>query len=196
MSVEEYIDTSGQWADSLNMLRAVLLKTDLQEVIKWGAPCYTLDGKNILGIVAFKAHVAIWFHQGALLRDEQKKLINAQKGVTKAQRQWRFDSLEEVESELSIISEYVEEAMANHRAGKQIRPQREKELLISEELRHTLDLDLELKIAFKEFTKFKQREFVEYIDTARRLETKQSRLEKIIPMIKAGIGLNDKYRKS
>ncbi len=89
-TVDDYIEAAEPWQDELIRLRKILRSTDLEETVKWGAPCYTHDGKNVVGMASFKSYVGLWFHQGALLGDKKKVLINAQEGKTKALRQWRF----------------------------------------------------------------------------------------------------------
>ncbi len=81
----------------LTTLKTIVLALQVDETIKWGAPFYTFGGKHVIGLADFKLHVAVWFPQGALRKDPQKKLINAQKGITKGNRQWRFCSLQEIE---------------------------------------------------------------------------------------------------
>ena len=83
-SVEEYIEQAGQWQIELGLLRKILLSCDLQQTIKWGGPCYTLNGKNLVGLGSFKSYVGLWFHQGALLADKHQVLVNAQQGRTRA----------------------------------------------------------------------------------------------------------------
>ena len=191
-TVDDYIAASDQWGTELAKLRAILSATELTEEVKWGAPCYTYDGKNVVGMAGFKSYVGLWFHQGALLKDDQKVLINAQEGTTKALRQWRMQSAKEIKP--AIIKRYVKEAIQLVKDGKNIGPAKKKPLPIPPELKKAI---AKIKIAqkkFAELTPGKQREYAQYIATAKREETKQKRLEKILPMIKAGIGLNDKYR--
>ncbi len=71
---DEYFETQQQWRAELKALRAILLSSALTEEIKWGAPCYTFDGKNMVGLGAFKSYFGLWFHQGVLLEDKQKIL--------------------------------------------------------------------------------------------------------------------------
>lgn len=194
-TVEEFISNNEQWAEALSFLRTTLLDSDLVETVKWGSPVYTYQNKNIVGIGGFKSYVGLWFYQGALLLDEQHKLINAQEGVTKALRQWRFDSLDEIKANEDLIMAYTVEAIQNQIDGKEIKPKSKKELKIPSELLDLLSENPVLKMAFEQFTPFKQREFSEYIEDAKRTSTKQKRLEKITPMILIGEGLNDKYRK-
>ncbi len=193
-SVEEYLESNPQWEKELTRLISIVRETGLEETIKWGAPTYTFKGKNIVGLGAFKSYVGLWFHQGALLADPEEKLINAQEGTTKALRQWRFNSMEEIDNEL--IKSYVFEAIENQEKGKEIKARSKGVVKIPTELVESFEKDPQLKSKFVEFSLFKQREFAEYIDEAKRDATKQSRLKKIVPMILEGIGLNDKYRKS
>ena len=140
---------------------------------------------------AFKSYVGIWFFQGAFLKDPHKKLINAQEGKTKALRQLRFASNEELDYEL--VKEYVSETIQNQEEGKEIKPEKNKPLIIPDELEVNFELDKELKKCFEELTLSKQREYVAYISEAKREATKQNRIKKIIPMIKQKIGMSDKY---
>ena len=96
-TADDFILNSGKWQKALTLLRDIFLATQLNETKKWGAPVYTMEGKNIAGMAASKSYVTIWFYQGALLKDKEKKLINAQEGITKALRQWRFSSEEEIQ---------------------------------------------------------------------------------------------------
>jgi len=194
-TAEEYIFSQDYWQDALLLLRDTILSTKLAETVKWGAPVYTFEGKNIVGLGAFKSYVAIWFFQGALLKDEKKKLMNAQEGKTKALRQWRFFSKEEIEGELGTILAYLEEAILNQKQGKRIRPAINKPLRIPKELTTLFSTNQTVKTDFHSLSLSKQREYAEYISEAKRAETKQKRLEKIIPLIREGKGLHDKYRR-
>lgn len=193
-SVDQYISNNSQWGESLKILRSVILDLHLEENIKWGAPIYSLQNKNVVGIAAFKNYVGLWFFQGALLKDPFGKLINAQEGVTKALRQWRFSSLEEVQNELSNIKVYLEEAILNQKNGKEIKPNRKKELILPPELTQLFDSNDNVHKRFEALPLTKKREFSDYITEAKRTETKLKRLDKIVPMILKGEGLNDKYR--
>lgn len=195
LSVEAYIDKHAQWSKALARLRQIIRKAALEETIKWGGPVYTFDGKNVVGLGAFKSYVGLWFFQGAMLQDRRQKLVNAQEGTTRAMRQWRFNSVEEIEEAAPLISDYLQEAIDNQRHGRIIKPRRRKPLQISEELQARLAADPELREAFEGLTMGKQREYAEYILEAKRAETRSSRIEKIIPMIRAGVGLNDRYRR-
>lgn len=194
-TVDAYIEHSGACADILILLRELLTATDLEEMTKWGGPVYTLNGKNVIGLGAFKQYTALWFFQGAFLKDKKKKLVNAQEGVTKGLRQWRFASVQELRKDILTVKEYVDEAIKNQMEGKEIKPERKKPVIVPPELNAVLKKNVELKKKFNLFTPGKKREFTDYISEAKRAETKMKRIEKIIPMILNGVGLNDKYRK-
>ncbi|MDZ4329429.1 MAG: DUF1801 domain-containing protein, partial [Flavobacterium sp.] len=85
-------DRNNSWSEELELLKSVIVKTELVETTKWGGIVYVLNGKNVLGIGGFKNYFAIWFFNGVLLHDKKKVLVNAQEGVTKSLRQWRFSS--------------------------------------------------------------------------------------------------------
>lgn len=191
--VTEYIVNQEKWTQELQLLRSFLLELNLEEAIKWGMPAYLYKGKNILGMSAFKNYVGLWFHQGVFLKDEKQLLLNAQEGKTKAMRQWRFNSIEEIDK--STVLEYVLEAMKNVDIGNEIKPaSNKKPLEIPSYLANAFEKDQDLYLKFNELTLTKKREFTDYISEAKRETTKESRLQKIIPMIKNGIGLHDKYR--
>lgn len=192
-SVEEYLELHPAWSKELNKLVHITRKTELQETIKWGVPTYTINNRNVMGIAAFKSYVGIWFFNGSFLKDEAKVLINAQEGKTKGLRQWRFNSIDEIDEDLILA--YIDEAIINQKAGKEIKKAKSKALVIPIELKEVFESDTKLKLLFDGFPSYKQKEFAEYITSAKRVATKQKRLEKIIPMIISGEGLNDKYVK-
>ncbi len=189
---DDFFEAQTQWQDILLLLREILLTTELEETIKWGAPTYTVCNKNVVGIGAFKNYVGLWFFNGALLSDPDQVLINAQEGKTKALRQWRFTNLSEVKKEQ--VLRYVNEAIENQKRGLEIKPQKKEQLQIPQILNNALQSDSELANSFNALPPYKQREYIEHIGTAKREATKQSRLEKSILLIKQGLGLHDKYR--
>jgi uncharacterized protein YdeI (YjbR/CyaY-like superfamily) len=180
------------WPEALSRLNEIISKTELVETKKWGMPVFTINGKNVVGYAGMKNHFGLWFYNGVFLSDPYGVLINAQEGKTKAMRQWRFESIDEIDE--AKILEYLQEAIQNEKEGKSWKAEKGTEIEIPNLLDTKLKDDSKLKEAFESFTPFKQKEFIEYISEAKREATKISRLEKIIPMIQKGIGLNDKYR--
>jgi uncharacterized protein YdeI (YjbR/CyaY-like superfamily) len=181
-----------KWLEEIEALKSILVKTDLVETTKWGGIVYTWNNRNIIGIGGFKDYFTIWFFNGVFLPDEKKVLVNANEGTTKGLRQWRFASKEEIDEKL--VLHYVNQAIENEKNGLAIKPEK-KEVVPSEFFMSKLNENSELLEKFKNFTPFKQKEFIEYIDSAKQEKTKHDRFEKIKPMLLENIGLNDKYRK-
>ncbi len=191
-SVEEYIEVNKHFSKELAILRDIILKTELAETIKWSSPVYTWQGKNVLGLGAFKNHFGIWFFNGVFLKDADNLLEQAQE-KTKGLRQMRFESIVDI-NENAVLS-YVKEAIENQKLGKELKPNRKVEAVkITELLKKEFNANKALADAFKILTPGKQREYCEYIETAKRESTKITRLEKIKPMILKGVGLHDKYK--
>ena len=191
-TADEFFSSNEHWGEALAQLREIVLSAGVEETVKWGAPVYTLNGKHVVGIGAFKSYFGLWFFQGVFLKDTAKKLINAQENKTKALRQWRFKSEDELD--LELVAAYVREAIENQKAGLEIKPDRNKKVSMPAELSSALTEDEKLNAAFGQLSAAKQREYGEYIGEAKREKTKLVRLEKIKPMILSKVGLNDKYR--
>ena len=192
-SVEEYIEVNTHFKEELEVLRALILSTNLEENIKWSAPTYSLKGKNVLGIGAFKHHFCIWFFNGVFLKNEHNRLETAQE-KTKALRQLRFNTLNDINKPL--VLDYVREAIENQELGKEIKPKRttKKDILVPELLNEELKTNSKFKAAFNALSPSCQREYCNYINEAKREATKISRLEKIKPRILNGKGLHDQYK--
>lgn len=192
-TVNEFLIGQTKWQAELEYLRNLLLSTELEETIKWGTPVYTLEGKNVVGLGAFKSYVGLWFHNGSFIDDHANVLHNANEGVTKALRQWRFNSLEEMNA--ALILSYIRQAIQNQKDGLAMKPIKNKPLIIPGEMEEYFLENPEIAKAFEHFTPGKKREFAEYVSEAKKTETRISRLHKIKHLIADGIGLNDKYRK-
>ena len=194
-SLQEYFELNEHYFDEINALRDMFLGLNLQEELKWGSPSYLYKGKLLFGIASFKAHYGVWFFQGGLLKDDHKKLVNAQEGKTVAMRQWRMENMDDLISNKRLIEEYILESCKNVDLGLEIKPKRNKPLIVPEELQLELKNSINLEKAFESLNLTKKRDFCQYISDAKRSGTKLKRLEKIKPMILEGVGLNDKYSK-
>jgi len=192
-TADEYILNAPNGKEILIVLREIIRSTELKETVKWGGPVYTLNDKNVVGLGSFKSYTGLWFYQGAFLKDEAGVLINATEGVTKALRQWRFTSVDEIDDQL--ILRYVNEAILNQKEGKELKPDRNQPVIVPEELSAVFNDDEELQNCFNRFTPGRKKEFANYIAEAKTVETRQARIQKIIPLVLENIGLNDKYRK-
>lgn len=183
---------TNNWEKELEELKKCVAKTQLIETIKWGATTYTYNNKNIIGISGFKHFFTIWFFNGVFLKDDLQVLVNANEGVTKALRQWRFTNINQINEE--NIIRYIHEAIENEKNGLTIKPSK-KEKIKSLFFENILEQNKLLQGAFQKFSVAKQNEFLEYLESAKQEKTKQTRAEKITPLILQGIGLNDKYKK-
>lgn len=188
---EKYLSWYPEYKNLLSKLRSILSSTELTETMKWGIPTYCLKNKNVIGIGAFKSYAGIWFFNGVFLKDQANVLVNAQEGKTKGLRQWRFESNDDIDEQL--VLSYLMEAIQNQKDGKEVKPEK-KPLIIPDELKEALASDSHLSETFESLTLSCKREYAEYIAEAKRSETKQKRIEKIIPMIMERVGLNDKYK--
>lgn len=191
-SIAEYLHHHVQWNAELQTLISVLNETDLVAEIKWGAPTYTLNGKNVVGVAAFKEYVALWFHQGVFIEDTHNILIASNEN-TKGLRQIRFKNLEEIQQNLDAIQSFIASAIQNQRQGKVIQPSA-RIFEMPDVLQKALDSDFALADSFNQLSPYKQKEYKEYIGTAKQESTQITRLQKCLPLIAAGKGLNDKYR--
>lgn len=192
-TVDEYIEQNPQWEDGLRELREILLDTGLKEEVKWGSPMYTLEGKNVVGLLGFKSYMGLWFHMGVFLEDSQK-LLERSSDTTKSLRKMVFHSHEEFSKNKIHAREYILEAIENQKAGREMKVTRSRTLVIPDELQAALDGDSELMAAFGELTPGRQREYADYISEAKQVGTKLRRIEKIAGQILAGVGLHDRYK--
>jgi len=184
---------NNKWEEELSLLKSILLSIGLTETIKWGTEVYTHRGKNVVAVVGLKNYFSLWFYNGVFLKDKYKVLVSAKGGNTKALKHWQFTTKADINEK--IIKEYIKEAVKNEDEGRVWKPQKSEAVEMPELLVATLKKNKTMKAAFEKLTPGKQREYMEHINSAKREETKKERLEKMTPMILAGLGLNDKYKK-
>lgn len=122
--LEAYYEKEQPFREGLLILRGLAHKTGFKETLKWGSPVYTIDGKNVLGIMGFKSHFGIWFFNGVFLTNPKKVLENAQEGKTKAMRHWKFTSAEAIDK--SSVLSYMQEAIENQKKGLVLKPVKKK----------------------------------------------------------------------
>jgi len=188
--VDSYLRKTPQWQDESQELRRIILECQLTEELKWGQPCYTLEKSNVVIIQGFKDYCAIMFFKGALLKDTDGILVKPGKH-TQAGRQIRFTSVREIAELNAILKAYIREAIEVEKAGLKVRLRKTSEFTIPEEFQAKLDEDSALKIAFEALTAGRQRAYIYYFSAAKQSKTRQSRVEKCIPSILNGKGLND-----
>ncbi len=188
-----YFQEEHHFRQGICILRELASQTKSVEDYKWNIPVYTVKGKNVFGICRFKNHFGIWFHNGVFLKDPQKVLRNAQEGKTKAMRHWYFSSEKDIDK-VAVLA-YLVEAIENQENGMEMVAAKNTITINPPTFLQTkLTQSDVLKASFDSLSPYKQKEYCEYINEAKQEKTKIKRLEKIIPMIEKGIGLNDAYR--
>jgi len=188
--VDVAISQLTKWQTETNALRKIALETGLTEDLKWGQPCYTLDGKNVFLIHSFKNYFAILFMKGALMKDPKKILIQQTDNVQSA-RQIRFTTLAEVKSSTAVIKKYLNEAIAVEESGAQVAMKKGADFEIPDEIVKTFKKTTGLLQAFKKLTPGRQRAYILHFTSAKQEATRISRIERVTPKILAGKGLND-----
>ena len=187
---EAFVRRSAKWQNELARLRAIILDCGLDEALKWGVPCYTLAGNNIVLIHEFKEYCAILFFKGALLSDPYGLLIQQTENV-QATRQLRFTTVDEVLEREDIIKEYIHEAIAAEQAGLKVPMKETSEFRVPKEFQEKLDEIPELKTAFEALTPGRQRGYLLYFAAPKQSKTREARIEKCMQQIFEGKGLND-----
>ena len=173
-TVDQFMQNAKQWKAEMVLLRSILLSCKLEESIKWGQPCYTINDKNIVIIAPFKAHCDLGFFNGAVLKDEKQLLVAAGKH-TKGSRQMRFTNSKDIESSKSVIRKYVNEAIDNEKKGVKL-IQTEKNEIDVEELQSIFIKDPPFKKAFTALTPGRQRAYLIHFSGAKQSETRINRI--------------------
>ncbi|WP_339877251.1 YdeI family protein [uncultured Algoriphagus sp.] len=188
--VDFFFDKASKWQKEYLQLRAIVLECGLNEELKWGVPCYTYQGSNVVLIHGFKEYCALLFHKGALLNDINGILIQQTENVQSA-RQIRFPDLHEIVELRPVLKTYIYEAIEVEKAGLKVELKKTKEYAVPEEFQVKLDENEMLKQAFEKLTPGRQRGYLLYFDSAKQAKTREARVEKVIPQILEGKGLND-----
>lgn len=188
--VNFFFENAGQWQEEFERLRTIALSTELTEDLKWGCPCYTYEGKNIFLIHGFKEYCALLFLKGALMKDPDHLLIQQSKNV-QAARQIRFTEAAQISDLEQVLRNYIFEAVEIEESGAKVEMKKTKEFEMAEEFRNKLDQNPALQEAFKALTPGRQRAYLLHFSSAKQAKTRESRIEKCIPQIMDGIGLND-----
>ena len=187
--VDWFFNKPTKWQDSYRELRDIVLSCDLNENLKWGCPCYSTQD-NIVLIHGFKDYCALLFMQGALLKDPKKILIQQTIHV-QAARQIRFTSLEEIIKSEAAIKSYVKEAIELDKAGIKVELKKTTEFAVPEEFQKVLDTMPEINTAFNSLTPGRQRGYLLFFGSAKQSKTREARIEKYVPHILNGKGLED-----
>jgi uncharacterized protein YdeI (YjbR/CyaY-like superfamily) len=188
--VDFYFNKADAWQKEVKKLRTIILACGLAEELKWGVPCYTLEGGNIVLIHVFKEYCAVLFFKGALLKDPKRVLVQQTKNVQSA-RQMRFTSVGEIVALAPVLKDYVQEAIAAEQAGLKVSFKKTAEFQMPAEFRDRLSQMPALKEAFEALTPGRQRGYLLYFSAAKQSQTREARIDKCIDRIFDGMGLND-----
>ena len=188
--VDFYFAEEKKWHEEIAELRAIVLDCQLTEELKWGTPCYTFQNSNIVLIHVFKEYCALLFFKGVLLNDTENILIQQSKNVQSG-RQIRFTNVSQIEKIKATLKNYIYEAIEVEKAGIKVQFKKTTEFDITEEFQKHLNENSELKTAFEALTPGRQRAYMLFFSAAKQSKTRESRIEKAIPDILKGKGLND-----
>lgn len=188
--VDEFLRTEKKWGEEFKKLREIILACQLTEDLKWGVPCYTFKKKNIVLIHGFKEYCAVLFMKGTLLKDEKGMLI-AQTENVQSSRQIRFTTVQEIITIEPILKSYLYETIEVEKANLKVDFKKKAELTYPDEFQHKLDAFPALKIAFDALTPGRQRGYNLYFSEAKQSKTREARIEKCMPQILKGMGLNE-----
>lgn len=188
--VDFYFTKVGKWQDAVKLLRTIVLDCGLTEELKWGCPCYTFGKANIVLIHIFKEYCALLFFKGALLKNEDKLLIQQTENVQSA-RQIRFTNVAEIVKKEKKLKAHIYEAIEVEKAGLKVALKMTEEYAIPEEFEKQLKKMPAMKKAFNALTPGRQRAYLFYFSQPKQSKTREARIDKSIPQILEGKGLND-----
>ena len=188
--VDAYLSRAKTWREEQAALRAIALDCHLTEELKWGQPCYTLENSNIVLIHVFKEYCALLFFKGALMKDTKGILVQQTENVQVA-RQIRFTNMREIVKMEATVKAYIREAIKVEKSGVKVELKKTEEFKVPEEFQYQLDRVPALREAFSALTPGRQRAYLLHFSAPKLSKTRESRVEKCIPLILDGMGLND-----
>lgn len=188
--VDAFLERAKNWREEFEALRAIITDSDLTEDFKWGQPCYTLDGHNVVLMHGFKEYCALLFFKGALMKDPKNLLIQQTENV-QAARQIRFTGVTDIKRQEKVLKSYIKDAIALEKSGAKVEMKKTTEFSFPEELERKMDDLPALRTAFEELTPGRQRAYLLHFSSAKQQKTRESRIEKCVQRILDGKGLDD-----
>ena len=188
-TVDAFLSRAKAWKGEMQKLRTILLGCGLEEDLKWGKPCFSFQGTNVAIIQPFKAHCSLMFFKGVLLKDTHDRLRSQGENTQSAMR---LEFTSEAEISVALVKSYVKQAIALEKAGAKVDFKAKRELDLPEELTTVLNKNRNLARAFGALTPGRQRAYVLHFAGAKQSQTRTARIEKCIPRILAGLGINDR----
>lgn len=178
------------WETEFAKLRDIIISCGLEETVKWGQPCFTLDGRNVVLIHGFKAYCAMLFFKGAIMKDPKNILIRQTDNV-QAARQIRFSGIDDIQRQEKTLKAYVMDAIALEQSGAKVEMKKTAEFSFPEELERKMDDVPALRTAFEQLTPGRQRAYLLHFSSAKQAKTRESRIDKCAQRILEGKGLDD-----
>ena len=188
--VDAFFARTKGWADEMRALRELVLPTGLAEDLKWGVPCYSLEGRNVVLIHAFKDYCALLFFKGALLKDPKALLVQQTENV-QSSRQLRFSAAAQIQKMTPVILNFLKQAIEAERAGRKVALKTTRQFAVPEEFKNQLEASTELQLAFESLTPGRQRAYLLFFSSAVQAKTREARIQKCLPQIMQGKGLDD-----
>jgi uncharacterized protein YdeI (YjbR/CyaY-like superfamily) len=188
--VDFYFNKTGTWQDEIKKLRSIVLETGVTEELKWGVPCYTFEGRNVVLLHVFKEYCALLFFKGVLLKDPKGILVQQTQHV-QAARQIRFTGVRDIIKMKGVIKAFIAEAIEVNQAGLKVPLKKTSEFPMPEEFKKELRENPDLKTAFAALTPGRQRAYILYFAAPKQSKTRDARIEKCKEKIMNGEGLND-----
>lgn len=188
--VDWFFNKDTPWKEAFAELRDIALDSGLTEELKWGHPCYTLKGKNVVLMHGFNDYCALLFHKGALLKDDHNILIQQTENVQSA-RQIRFTSVKQITKLTPVLRGYIQQAIDVERSGVKVPLKKTAEFAMPDEFKKALKDMPALKKAFQALTPGRQRGYLLHFSSAKQSATREARIEKNVDRILAGKGLDD-----
>jgi uncharacterized protein YdeI (YjbR/CyaY-like superfamily) len=186
----DFFFRKGKWQPEYEKLRTIILNSGLTEELKWGCPCYSFEKRNIVLIHGFKDYCALLFFKGALLKDPKGILIQQTENVQSA-RQIRFTNAREIAKLKTSLEAYIREAIEVEKAGLKVNLKKTSEFKMPDEFKDKLSEDASLKKAFNSLSPGRQRGYLLYFSSPKQSKTREARIQKSVPQILKGMGLND-----
>ncbi|TFW22780.1 hypothetical protein E4L98_11710 [Duganella callida] len=188
--VDAFLSRAKNWQEEFRALREILQSCDLSEDFKWGQPCYTLDGRNVVLMHGFKEYCALLFFKGALMKDPKNILVQQTENV-QAARQIRFTALEQITKQAKTLKSYIQQAIDLEKSGAKVGFKKTVEFDFPEELERKMDDVPALRAAFEELTPGRQRAYLLHFSSAKQAKTREARIDKNVQRILDGKGLDD-----
>jgi uncharacterized protein YdeI (YjbR/CyaY-like superfamily) len=188
--VDAFLDNAKKWREEFEKLRNIALECGLAEELKWGQPCYTFQDRNIVLIHGFKDYCALLLFKGALMGDQDGLLVQQTANV-QAGRQIRFANAQEIVERAAILKSYILEAVEVEKSGARVRFKPTADFALCDEFRRKLDEAPAVKTAFDGLTPGRRRAYLLHFSAPKQAKTRESRIERNVPRILNGLGLDD-----